>query len=216
MNLVVAHRTKIVILDDHQLFAEGLASMLEKEDYLHVSAVCVDTHQALNALVQHQPAIMLVDINLGGEVDGIALCKKILSISPTTKVLAVSAHDDYRNIAGMKKAGAWGYLLKNASRIEILEAIASVRLGQPYFKGYVAKILQNYQANQEADISLNPRETKILPMVMAGKTTKQIAECLGISIKTVEFYRGTLFVKFEVKNAIELINKAKSYQKLQV
>ena len=117
-------------------------------------------------------------------------------------------HHEYRHVAGMQKAGAKGYLFKNSSRNDIIDAIGAVAAGETYFRGEVATILES-NSMVSTTIDLNPKERKILREVINGSTSRQISVGLGVSIKTVEFYRNSLLVKFNVRNSIELANKAR-------
>ncbi len=200
---------KLFILDDHTLFAQSLASLLlqERQDF---DIQFFDKSAGVMAAIQtHNPAIILLDINLQEEINGIQFCKTILNKYPNKLIIALSMFHEKRHILGMKKAGAKGYLIKNTSKEKILLAIDTVLEGKNYFNE-VDFVLTNDDFKSET-IDLNPREKKILECLMIGQTSKAIAQQLNVSIKTIEFYRSSLLIKFNAKNVVELINKAKDY-----
>lgn len=204
-------QTTIAIVDNHQLFAEGLAAILKTEDNLSVCCICLNVAAIYSYLEDNQPDIVLLDINLGHVTDGLEVCLKIKADYPNIKVMVVSAHSDFLHISEMKKAGAVGYVFKNISREGILEAINAVINGETFFRGQVEKILHLDYVKPDDYIDLNPKESKILRAVLKGKTTREIADEMRMSVKTIEFYRGTLFVKFGVRNVVELVNKSNLY-----
>ena len=199
---------RVLIVDDHQLFAEGLATLLlQQADTITTASICTDASQVLTSIDTCQPDLILLDIDLGG-LDGITMCRKILFQYPALKIIAVTMHHELRYIRGMREAGAQGYLQKNAEYSQVLAAIRTVYEGGTYFED---KSERRIRQPVSADVmpTLNPREKRILDGVVSGKTSRQISEELNISLKTVEFYRSSLFVKFDVKNVVALINKAR-------
>ncbi len=204
-------QTTIAIVDNHQLFAEGLAAILKTQDNLSVCCICLNVAMTYNCLEDSQPDIVLLDINLGHITDGLEVCLKIKADYPNIKVIVVSAYSDFLHISEMKKAGAMGYIFKNISKEGILEAINAVINGETFFRGQVEKMLHLDYVKPDDYIDLNPKESKILREVLKGKTTKEIADEMRMSVKTIEFYRGTLFVKFGVRNVVELVNKSNFY-----
>ena len=202
------------MVDDHQLFAEGLANLLTDVATISVVGVCTDASLIMEFLDRCMPDIVLLDINLG-ETDGFTVCRKVLYRHPLLKVIAVTMYHELRYVRGMKEAGALGYLRKNASRDQVYEAVQIVYSGGTYLNEPLGRELNRVLAVEVDGPSvisaLNPKEKRILDGVLLGKTSRQIGEDLGVSLKTVEFYRSSLFVKFDVKNVVELVNKARSY-----
>lgn len=199
---------RVLLVDDHQLFAEGLATLLRQQaDAIATASICTDASQVLASIDTCQPDLILLDINLGG-LDGITLCRKILYQHPALKIIAVTMHHELRYIRGMREAGAHGYLRKNTEYSQVIAAILTVYEGGTYFdEPAERRIKPPVSTNTMPD--LNPREKRILDGVITGKTSRQIAEELNISLKTVEFYRSSLFVKFDVKNVVALLNKVR-------
>jgi two-component system, NarL family, response regulator NreC len=196
----------IFIIDDHLLFAEGLATMLQQSQ-MRVAGIFTRSEGVEQQIGVHHPDVLLLDINLDKE-NGVSLCRQWIDLNPSLKIIGLSMHHEYRHVAGMQKAGAKGYLFKNSSRAEIIEAIGLVAAGGTYFRGEAATVLLSNSKVSTA-IDLNPKETKILRHVINGYTSRQISEELDVSIKTVEFYRNSLLIKFNVRNSMELANKAR-------
>lgn len=201
---------RIVIIDDHLLVGEGIKALLPP--HIEVVGIFTKPPQQLSSVLELNPDVILLDINLN-TISGIDLCKTWLKLSPSLKIIGLSMHHEYRYLAGMQKAGAKGYVLKHANHTQIVEAIEKVMQGDTYFAEEVAAILAS-GASQASAIDLNPKERKILKEVIEGKTSRQIAECLNVGLKTVEFYRNSLLVKFNVRNSIELVNKAREIELL--
>ena len=201
----------LLLVDDHALFAEGLAALLNQADDISVLPICTSVGQVIPALETYTPNLVLLDINLG-DIDGVTLCRHILYQYPALNIIAVTMHHESRYARDMKEAGAKGYLQKNVEHIEVINAIQIVHSGGTYFAKQPKKdIPQQPGFSKDLTIDLNPKEKRILDGVLAGKTSRQIADALNVSLKTVEFYRNSLFVKFDVKNVVELINKARHY-----
>lgn len=201
----------VLLVDDHALFAEGLAALLRQSDTISVLPICTSAGQVMPALEAYTPDVVLLDINLGN-MDGVTLCRHILYQYPALHIIAVTMHHEPRFVRDMKEAGAKGYLQKHAEHSEVIEAIQLVHAGGVYFIEQPKKDVPTQSGLFPGSVvDLNPKEKRILDGVLAGKTSRQIAEALGVSLKTVEFYRNSLFVKFDVKNVVELINKARHY-----
>ena len=201
---------RILLIDDHSLFAEGFAILLQQADGISVTGICTDFREAIHAVETTLPDLVLLDINLGG-IDGITLCRNILYQYPALPIIAVTMHHELSYVRNMKDAGAKGYLLKSAGYNQVIEAIRGVYAGDYYFGDFFEKELKRQALSLRYMPELNPKEKRILDGVIAGKTSRQIAETMEISLKTVEFYRNILFAKFNVKNVVELINITRQY-----
>jgi DNA-binding NarL/FixJ family response regulator len=181
--------------------------VLEKQQLYYVVGI-VDNLENVIATISHTlPNIVLLDVNVNGKTSK-ETCEKITSQFPSIKVIVISMHHEYSIIKDMKKAGAKGYVLKNDSQDQIFEALEKVLKGEEFFVGEVAAILNKGKAFSEFSLNeLNPREKKVLNLILKDKTNKKIAEELGLSIKTIEFYRTSLYIKLDVKNIIQLVQK---------
>jgi two-component system, NarL family, nitrate/nitrite response regulator NarL len=205
MSLEKTH--KIIIIEDHLLFAQGLQMVLEKEQNYAVVGIVSDLENVISSLNSTKPDIVLLDVNLNGK-NSKETCEKITNQFPNLKVIVISMHHEYSIIKDMKKAGAKGYVLKNDSQDQIFEALEKVIQNQDFFVGEVGSILSKGNAFSEFSLNeLNPREKKVLNLILKDKTNKKIAEELGLSIKTIEFYRTSLYIKLDVKNIIQLVQK---------
>lgn len=201
---------RVLVVDDHHLFAEGLATLIQRSEAIAVATICTDASQVLAALADHGPDLVLLDINLG-ETDGVTLCRTMLYHYPSLNIIAVTMHHELRFVRAMREAGAKGYLLKNTDYRQVMEAIHTVHQGGTFFSDQLEKEARYQPPSSNILANLNPKEKRILDGVMAGKTSRQIAEGLNASLKTIEFYRNSLFVKFDVKNVVELVNKARHH-----
>lgn len=205
-----------LLVDDHKIFTEGLSYILANEEDIAVLGTCQSAQQTLQFLEKNHVDIVLLDIHLGPD-NGLDLCKLIHEKYPIVRILAISMHDEENFITKMLKNGAAGYLLKNTSREELLEAIRRVHAGENYQSKEVVDIVmkslnrQKPLKNNYYQLHFTRREKEILTLVVQGLTTKEIATALFISEKTVETHRSNLFAKFDVKNVVSLVKMAMEY-----
>lgn len=205
--MIIENKNKIVIIEDHLLFAQGLQMLLEKGKNYTVVDIVNDLENVINSISLAKPDIVLLDVNLNGK-NSKETCEKITVQFPNIKIIVISMHHEYNIIKDMKKAGAKGYVLKNDSQDQIFEALEKVTQHQDFFVGEVGSILSKGNDFSEFSLNeLNPREKKVLNLILKDKTNKKIAEELGLSIKTIEFYRTSLYIKLDVKNIIQLVQK---------
>jgi DNA-binding NarL/FixJ family response regulator len=198
---------KIVIVDDHLLFAQGLQLVIEKNTTYRVVGIVDDLEKVLSNVTYLVPDVILLDVNVHGQ-NSKSVCEKLVFHHPAVKVIVISMHHEYNIIREMRKAGAKGYILKNTNQDQILKALDKVISEGEYFEGEVLSILNKGISSSEFSLDqLNPREKKVLDLILKDKTNKKIAEELGLSIKTIEFYRTSLYIKLDVKNIIQLVQK---------
>jgi DNA-binding NarL/FixJ family response regulator len=198
---------KIVIVDDHLLFAQGLQLVIEKNTTHRVVGIVDDLEKVLSNVSYLVPDVILLDVNVHGQ-NSKTVCEKLTFRHPTVKVIVISMHHEYNIIREMRKAGAKGYILKNTNQDQIFKALDKVLTEGEYFEDEVSSILTKGFASSEFSLDqLNPREKKVLDLILKDKTNKKIAEELGLSIKTIEFYRTSLYIKLDVKNIIQLVQK---------
>lgn len=208
--------TQILLVDDHKIFTEGISSLLQKEPDLTVVGQCQNAHQVKETLKTIPVDLVILDINLGNE-SGLEICKYITDTYPTIRVLAMSMYDDESFITRMLKNGADGYLLKNTGGTELIKAIGVIAQGEKYYSSEITNIIMqslNRQKKQEKSIyqlRFTRREKEVLELIAKGKTTKEIANELFISEKTVETHRSNLLSKFDVKNVVSLLKAAIEY-----
>lgn len=207
-------KTSIVIIDDHSIVIEGLKSLLHSSSDMEVIGEFVSGRQALQFLERSYPDIIFLDINLP-DINGIDLCRKLKSLVPETKILALSNHTERNLVLQMLSNGANGYMLKNVSKEELLKAVLTVRKGEIYFSNEINEIIAKPTRFELQGVPrLTKREKQILQLIAEGKTTHIIADMLNVSPLTIETHRRNLHFKFKVKNAAELIMAATQCQLL--
>lgn len=206
----------ILIADDHKIFREGLAELLGKEPNMLVVGDAGNSNEIHEILKQQKVDIILMDIDMGeNEISGIDLTAEITKSSPKTKVLALSMHGDKNYIVKMLEAGATGYILKNAGKDEMINAIQTVANGNTYFSSQVsAKLLEQIinpssaKKNKPEGTPLTDREIEVLKLIADEYSNPEIAEMLFISIRTVDTHRRNLLDKLGVKNTAGLVKYA--------
>lgn len=197
----------VFIVDDHYMVIEGIRSLLQNESTIEWLGHATNAASCLSFLKQQQPDVIFMDINLPDR-SGIDLCKDVKELYPAVLVLGLSTFNQQAIIRNMMDNGASGYLLKNASKEEILEAIATVIKGKNYLSFEAALSMKE----KDKDIpTITRREKEILVLIAEGLTNAEIAEKLFISIPTVNTHRKSLLEKLAVKNTALLIGKAIKY-----
>lgn len=204
----------IVIADDHKIFREGLAELLNNEIELNVLGGAGDRAGILEILEVHNINVVIMDIDMG-ETSGIELTSEILTIYPELNVLALSMHGDKNYILKMLESGAKGYILKNAGKEEMLNAIHTVANGNTYLSSQVSsKLIEHItnptssKHNQSKDTPITEREIEVLKLIVDEYSNSEIAEKLFISVRTVDTHRRNLLEKLGVKNTAGLVKYA--------
>lgn len=202
-------KIKIAIVDDHQLFRDGIYSLLSLNEYFVVILSANNGRSFFEQLAKDNlPDVVLLDLTMP-EMDGFEVLKKLRKEYKTIKTIALSMHDDGNYIMKCARSGAYGYLLKNTDPDELEEAINQVYAGQKHFNKAISDRMINIMAIEGSTTKkLSTRETEILNLIAEGHTTKEIASQLYISTRTVETHRVNMMKKLSVKNVAELIKKA--------
>lgn len=184
---------RIILADDQLLIRAGIHALLDSLPECELVAECSDGHQAIAAVLQHKPDVILLDIAMPGPT-GIEVARAIRLVDQETRILMLSSIDRRETIEEAMQAGADGYLLKDFVLAELLAALAAVRNGQRYLSPRIEQLRLEPTAsgNAASKTLLTSRQLEVLRMVASGKTTKEIARLLCISPKTVEFHRGRL------------------------
>jgi DNA-binding NarL/FixJ family response regulator len=204
---------KVLIVDDHKIMREGLSKLLRNKANIDVIGEAENGREALSMVKAFSPDVVLMDVALP-ELNGVEATKIIKAESPQINVIALSSHGGREFVTGMLGAGATGYLLKDCAFDELVEAIQSVNNKHTYLSREVADILvkefmDSYQfARQEKADELTSREKEILQQVSEGRSTKQIAENLYVSIKTVESHRQKIMQKLNLFSVPDLTKYA--------
>ncbi|WP_152286528.1 response regulator [Flavicella marina] len=200
---------KIIVVDDHKLFRDGLTALIDKHEDLDVIASLEDGVKLFEALIDNNPDIVLLDLSMPN-MNGFDVLKKLKKEFKTIKAIAISMHDDGNYIARCAKLGAQGYLLKNTDEQELTTAIREVYEGNKYFSQEISTKMIDSLSETNSIKKFTKKETEIIKLLAKGFTTKEIATKLYVSTRTVETHRSNMLKKLKVKNTVELINKAKS------
>jgi DNA-binding NarL/FixJ family response regulator len=199
---------KIFIVDDHYIVIEGIRSLLQNEKDIEWLGHAMSADSCMAFLRQQQPDVILMDINLPDK-SGIDLCKEVKHKYSNVNIIGLSTFNQQSFIRKMVDNGASGYVLKNATREELLEAISSVMKGLTYYSSEVSQTLADNKSNP---IVITRREKEVLLLITEGLTNAEIAEKLFISVTTVDTHRKNLLAKFEAMNIASLITTAMRMQ----
>lgn len=196
----------IVLADDHTIVLDGLELLLSTFGFVNKVAKAMNENELYQHIEQQKPNLILLDI-MFGKTDGKELCKKIKKEYPEIKLIALTSYSDISTVKTAILAGFDGYLLKSEDRQTMIDAIQSVHQGEQYFSPQVKNVFFQ-QSISKTKLTLTKREEEILKLIVDEKTTKEIAEELFISEKTVENHRTNLMLKLDVKNVAGLVKKA--------
>ncbi len=207
-------RIRVLIADDHTVLREGLRALLNMYEDIEVVGEAADGVEAVQKTLQLQPDVVLMDIampRLGGLEATLELHQRKLP----TKVLVLTQYDNKEYIFQMLKAGAAGYVLKKAAGSELVSAVRAVHAGESFLHPSAAKaVIERYLAAGEGDETerrldlLNDREKEVLKLLAEGRSNREIAESLCLSVKTVMGYRASLMEKLDIHNRTELVKFA--------
>ena len=204
---------RILLADDHKIILDGLRSLLEKNPGFRVIGQASDGMTAVRLAAELSPDLAIVDVSMPA-LNGIDVTRRILADNPRIKIIALSMHNDGRYIAEALKGGALGYLLKESAFEELSTAIRTVMKGQRFLSAALADVvIKDYVRHLERTGSgafsvLTPREREVLQSLSEGLPTKEIAARMGISIKTVETFRGQIMEKLDIHSVAELTKYA--------
>lgn len=202
---------KILIADDHTMFLQGIISLLEQESHIEIVGKAINGIEALE-VIQKQPVdLLILDISMP-EMDGIELSKIVKKKYPAIKILVVSTHSNVSIISRLIRIGVNGYLLKNAEKAELLEAITTISDGADYFSEETEEKHLSNTLRIEKQVStlteLSSREKEILVLIAHEYNTAEIAEKTFISLNTVNTHRKNLLSKLNAKNTAGLVKYA--------
>jgi len=202
-------KTKVAIVEDNASMRQIIGDWLAAADNLEAAGAYESAEAALRELPARQPEVVLMDINLPG-ADGIQCVRQLKQKLPETQFVMLTVYEDVKRIFAALAAGATGYLLKRASRDQLLQAIADVRAGGSPMSAQIArKVVQSFRedAVAEPSQSLTPREAEILKMLAKGLLYKEIAESLGSSTHTVNTHIRRIYEKLHVHSRSQAIAK---------
>ncbi len=215
----VGHMTKVMVVDDHPMWREGVARDLTEGGF-EVVATAGDGAEAVRRAAAARPQVVVLDLQLP-VLSGVEATRQLVAADPTLRVLVLSASGEHTDVLEAVKAGATGYLVKSASREELLDAVERTAKGEPVFTpGLAGLVLGEFRrlsaaltavrvrAESSSVPSLTDRETEVLRLVAKGLTYKQIAERLVISHRTVQNHVQNTLNKLQLHNRVELVRYA--------
>lgn len=204
-------RIRVVIVDDHALVREGTAQLLEAEPDLEVVGQAGTAEQGLRELERLRPDVALVDVNLPG-MSGLELARRAAATLPATRILVVSAYDDYAYVAEALEIGIGGYLLKTASGREVVHAVRAVADGTFVFdRALSGRLRRRAPAGSQAPVALTERQAEILALLARAMPNKRIASELGLGLRTVESHVSVILSKLGVESRSEAMLYALSH-----
>ena len=209
-------KIKIILVDDHQLVRDGIKSLLTNVPDISIIGEASGAAELFKELESLTPDLLIMDISLP-DVSGIEITRRLCSDSPGIKILILSMYNNEEFIFNSLKAGAKGYLPKNTSRDELLEAIYTINRGEEFFgdsiskvmlKSYVKRATNDDDPDEKNHAVLTSREIEILKLYVEGMINKEISDKLDISIRTVETHKNHIMRKLGLKSTVELVKFA--------
>ena len=209
-------KIKLILVDDHQLVRTGIANLLAGETGFEIIGEAADAKDLFELLRKSQPDITVLDIALPG-MSGIEITKKLHNDYPGIRILILSMHTSEEFIFNAINSGARGYLPKNTSRKELIEAIYAIHRGEEFFaesisnvilKSYIKKAKSDSQDDENNENLLSKREIEVLKLFAEGMTNQEIADKLFISIRTVESHKNHIMARLELKTTVDLVKFA--------
>ncbi len=205
----MTRRTRILLADDHSVVRRGFAMILSAQTDLEIIGEAGNGREAVELAGQLQPDLVIMDVSMP-ELNGIEATRRIGDVSPRTRVLVLSMHRDAVYVREILRAGAKGYLVKDADDDALLTAVRAVARGEGYLSPSVADlVLTDYRQHVTNPIDLlTSREREVLQLIAEGKTNKDIATILSLSIYTVEAHRGRIMEKLDLHSAVDVVRFA--------
>jgi DNA-binding NarL/FixJ family response regulator len=203
---------RVLLADDHTLVRAGIRGLLEKMAGIQVVAETGDGREALRLIEAHQPDVVLMDITMPG-LNGLEAASRVTKDFPKVCVIMLSVHANEEYVWQALRGGAAGYLVKDAGPAELELAVTAVARGEMYLSPAVSKhVVQDYIRRVAGETStldfLTPRQREILQMIAEGNTTKEVAERLNVSVKTVETHRAQLMERLDIHDVAGLVRYA--------
>lgn len=200
------HCIRVMLVDDHPMVQDGLSACLSYYDDIDVVGTCNDGNDVLTRAKACNPDVVLMDISMPG-LNGLDATEILKDVLADTKVLIFSMHESAEFVTNAVQAGASGYILKDTNSEEVYQAIKAVHKGKSYFSSSIAKVLIE-QPQQQKNDRLTTREQMILSYIAKGQSSKEMAQHLNISFRTVEAHRRNIKSKLNIDSLAELVRYA--------
>jgi DNA-binding NarL/FixJ family response regulator len=203
---------RILVADDHHVVRAGLRALLETESGWEVCAEAANGREAVEKVKELSPDLAVLDISMP-MLNGVEATRQIRKFSPKTEVLILTMHESEALIQEALEAGARGYILKDDADRSLIAAVNSLRRHKPYLSSRVSEVFSNTVLSGSNDSTpdrrrLTPREREILQLLAEGKSNKEVASVLGISVKTAETHRANIMLKLDFHSITELVRYA--------
>jgi two-component system, NarL family, response regulator NreC len=202
---------RILLADDHTLVRQGLRKMLEERTDWAVVAEAGDGREAVRLAEEHTPDVAVIDVAMP-LLNGVETTRQIVKRAPTVRVLVLSMYADEAYVTQILKAGALGYLLKDSADVDLMKAVACIGRGESFFSPAVARLMLDDYVKPKGDAevrdryeTLSEREREVFQLVAEGKSNKEIAALLFVSLSTVETHRARIMEKLDVHSAAEVV-----------
>jgi two-component system, NarL family, nitrate/nitrite response regulator NarL len=205
----VKDKIRLLLADDHPVVRKGIHSCLSRHAHLEIAGEAADGIEAVAKAREYAPDIILMDINMP-KLDGVAVAELLHKESPRTKVIILSMHVKEEHVRRLVHAGVQGYILKDTSPDELVRAIETVNAGETFFSPEVARIALNQYVADHGQPGLAPisrltgREREVLALIAEGLSNKEVANNLGIGVRTIETHRERIMRKLNIHNAAGL------------
>ena len=202
-------KIRVLLADDHAILRKGVSMLVNAQSDMEVAAEAASGEDALREAQRVQPDVVVMDVSMPG-MNGIEATRRLLEILPRIRVIGLSMYKDAVYVRELLRAGASGYLVKDCDDAELLLAIRAAARGEAYLSPAVtAAVLTDYRRNVTNPVDLlTSREREVLVMIAEGKTNKEIASALNLSVYTVESYRGSLMEKLNLHNTGDVVRFA--------
>ncbi len=203
---------RVLIADDHTLVRESLVGLLQGDGDVQVVAQAANGLEAVERAQQVQPDVVVTDLSMSG-IGGLEVIRRLRAALPATRILVLTMHQEDEYVLQAVRAGASGYLVKDAASSELLAAVRALHAGRGHFGPQAARALAERLQHPERPVddpygSLTGREREVLHLVAEGLTTKEVARRLDIGVKTAENHRGRVLAKLGLRNTAEVVRYA--------
>ena len=201
-------KIRILLADDHAVVRKGFRLILNQEGDLEVVGEAGDGEQAVELARELRPDVIIIDVGMP-KVNGVEATRRILEYCPESQILILSMYNDAVYVRESLRAGARGYLLKDAIDEDLLRAVRAVAIGEAFLSPAISRtVLEDYQQTTDPFDTLTAREREVLQMLAEGKVAKEIATALNVSVFTVDAHRGRILKKLGLKSSTELVKFA--------